>query len=350
MHDRDRIMTDEELFPYAPECHVHNTIDRGFSRGFGAHFHPVPEYYADSHVHYAAGRTGLPILEAARQYLAQAAELGVKKLVLIPPVSVSSQGNALIRPDDARMLNPHLALPRDDRRLAWLIYLRHDMPDETFVREAIQAGCHGLKLHMAPLVIAGGDSRLFLNAAWNRVFARLEAHRLPVLFHVTQYLGGSRYKNRGGADQNLVRNRYFSEGWAHDLTDTNQDLLDMFLELVRRHPGIPFIGAHELYLGLDRLDDLLDRHENLHVDTSGGFLLNDDDDFYPRDRNLIKPFVLKQADRLLYASDAATETHVSQEEQRALQRCRMRFIKRLMLPDDALQKVCHRNAERIFGF
>ena len=51
MHDRDRIVTDEDLFPYAPECHVHNTVDRGFSRGFGAHFHPVPEYFVDSPVH-----------------------------------------------------------------------------------------------------------------------------------------------------------------------------------------------------------------------------------------------------------------------------------------------------------
>lgn len=349
MRYRDRILTAEEQQPYAPECNVHNTVDQGFSRGFGAHFHPIPEYFVDSHVHYTAARTGMPILEAADQYRVQVAGLGVKKLVLIPPVSVSGQGNALIRPADARLLNPHLALSRDDRRLAWLIYLRHDMPDERFVREAVESGCHGLKLHMAPLVIAGADCRRFLEAAWGRVFSRLEAHKLPVLFHVTQYLGGSRYKNRGGADQNLVRNRYFSEGWTHGLTATNQDLLDMFLELVRRYPGIPFIGAHELYLGLDRLDELLDRHENLHIDTSGGFLLNDDDDFYPRDRDLIKKFVLKQADRLLYASDAATEAYVSPAEQHALQRCRMRFVKRLMLPDDALQHVCHRNAERIFG-
>ncbi|MDW7658443.1 MAG: amidohydrolase family protein, partial [Bacillota bacterium] len=176
-----------------------------------------------------------------------------------------------------------------------------------------------------------------------------EQNQLPVLFHVTQYLGGSRYKNQGGDDIKIIRNRYFGEGQEKGITYTNDDLLRMFLQIADAHPGIPFIGAHELYIGLDRLDDLLDKHANLHVDTSGGFLLNDDDDFYPRERDLYKKFVIKQASRLLYASDAATEDHVSQEQQKALQRCRIRFIKRLQLPDDALQQVCHRNAERIFG-
>jgi predicted TIM-barrel fold metal-dependent hydrolase len=350
MRFRDMILTDEQKYPYAPECAVHNTVDNGFSRGFGAHFHPVPEYFVDCHVHYASALTGQPLLDAVGRYQAMAAPLGIRKLVLLPPVSVSSQANARIQPGDVRRLNPHLELELTDPGLAWLIYLRHDMPDENLVREAIEKGCRGLKLHMAPMVVTGADYRTFLNPAWKRVFTLLEQHGLPVLFHVTQYIGGSRYKNQGGDDRKIIKNRYFSEGWDQGITYTNEDLLTMFLQLVSTHPGIPFIGAHELYMGLDRLDDLLDKHANLHIDASGGFLLNDDDDFYPRDRDLYKQFVIKQASRILYASDAATEDYVPREQQQALQRCRIRFIKRLQLPDEPLQLVCHRNTERIFGF
>lgn len=350
MRYRDMILTDEQQFPRAPECAVHNTVDNGFARGFGAHFHPVPEYFADCHVHYAASVTGQPLLDAVGRYRALAAPLGVRKLVLLPPVSVSSKANAHIQPGDVRRLNLHLDLAQADPDLAWLIYLRHDMPDEAFVREAIGKGCRGLKLHMAPLVVTGADYRVFLSPAWKRVFTLLEQNRLPVLFHVTQYIGGSRYKNMGGDDRKIVRNRYFSEGRDRGITCTNEDLLAMFLQLVSTHPGIPFVGAHELYLGLDRLDDLLDSHDNLHIDASGGFLLNDDDDFYPQDRDLYKKFVIKQASRILYASDASTEDHVTCEQQQAMQRCRMRFIRRLQLPDEPLQLVCHRNTERIFRF
>ncbi|MDW7659399.1 MAG: hypothetical protein SCM11_19705, partial [Bacillota bacterium] len=174
MRYRDMILTDEQQYPHAPECAVHNTVDNGFARGFGAHFHPVPEYFADCHVHYAASVTGKPILEAAERYLALVAPLGIQKLVLLPPVSVSSKANALIHPSDVRLLNPHVELTLTRKNLAWLIYLRHDMPDDSFVKEAIDKGCQGLKLHMAPMVVSGADYRIFLNPAWKRVFDLLE--------------------------------------------------------------------------------------------------------------------------------------------------------------------------------
>ena len=347
---RNLVLTDEQQYPYAPEHYLANQEwDNGFSKGYGEHFHPVPAYFADCHVHYLFPQTGQAILDSAYRLLKVKMPYPVKKLLLLPPVGVGGWPLALQRTYQVRQLNPHLELERTDPNLGWAIYLRHDTPDPGFVEEAVAKGCNGVKLHMAPMLMEGVDYRVFLSPEWDKTFSTMEKYRLPVLFHITQTVMNSSYKAGSGSSERYTEQSYFVGARSRGLSYTNFDLLEMFQELLRRYPGITFVGAHELYMGLDRLDELFDQYANLCVDTCGGFTLIPFDHMYPQEAECYKKFFIKHADRLLFATDAESNFYQTEDEYRYFYERRMRFIMELHLPYDVLQKVCHSNCERIFG-
>ena len=137
----------------------------------------------------------------------------------------------------------------------------------------------------------GGDHKVWLNAEWQAIFERLSAARLPVLWHVTQRHTVSPYT--GGGLQS-----YWTEAWEKGLTCTNQDLLDVFLELCNRWPDIPFIGAHQLHVGFDKLDELLPKYPNLYIDTSCGCFVRWGDRLYKPDRRRGRDFFCRHAERI----------------------------------------------------
>ncbi len=339
---------DENLYPHAPEVYEREVLDNGFSRGWGMHFHPVEDYWLDCHVHFRA--EDKDVSKAVDNYLKGVSRYNVKKILAIPDiVSVDVKTSGAGLNDNgmyARYLNPHMSQGTLDddifrnENIYWMIYLDYKVPDAAFVEEAHDRGVSGVKLHNAPLISEGGDRKVWFSNEWDAVFRKIQECGMTVLIHVTQRLSASPYKGAG-------KNLYFSEGWKKGITYTNEDLLQDFLMLLKMYPGINFIGAHELFLGLERLDELLDAYPNLHIDSSGGFMLREDDDFYDYERKLYRDFFLKHSKRILFATDVIFTKDGPPENTEKYYAVRTRFIKKLRLPNEVLQDVAHGNAERL---
>ena len=230
-----------------------------------------------------------------------------------------------------------------DPRLVWLLWLEHDHPDLDACRRAFDLGCGGLKLHNASIITSGGDYHVWESEEWARVFAEVEARRKPILWHVTQRMTASAY-NGGGL------RAYWSDGYEKGVTFTNEDLLQAHLRLADAHPGIPFIGAHQHYLGLDRLEQIFAAHPNVYVDTSVGGIVRDGDQLYPEDRERWHDFVVRHADRVLFGTDSGVVSYAATFEvnvQAFLNHAR--FVHQLRLPDDVLQKVAWANCARLYN-
>ncbi|MBE3124023.1 MAG: amidohydrolase family protein [Planctomycetes bacterium] len=136
-------------------------------------------------------------------------------------------------------------------------------------------------------------------------------------------------------------------------------ILEAFARLVQRHPQTTFIGAHVgCYAeNLDWVSDLLDRCPNLYVDISAriGEL--------GRQPYTARRFFLQHAERILFGLDMGPHLEAYRIQYRFLETGDEYFnynpgevpaqgrwyICGLYLPDDVLEKVYYRNAERLFN-
>ncbi|MFL5803771.1 MAG: amidohydrolase family protein [Roseiflexaceae bacterium] len=134
-------------------------------------------------------------------------------------------------------------------------------------------------------------------------------------------------------------------------------LMGAFANLVARHPGTDFVGAHVgCYAeNLGWVGALLDRCPNFYIDISAriGEL--------GRQPYSARRFFLRYADRILFGTDAGPKLEVYQRYYRFLETDDEYFsydgkivsgqgrwsIYGLYLPDDVLEKVYFRNAERV---
>jgi len=303
------------------------TEDDGFSQGWGFHMLPSERYWVDSHCHFNA-----PTADEGREAITRwferltAWRLGQFVGIGATPTTIATFAE----------------LGRDPR-LIWLLQLRHDNPDLAACRKALDLGAGGLKLHNAPIITTAADYHVWENEAWAAVFAELDRRQKVVLWHVTQRMTASAY-NGGGLQA------YWGEGRKRGVSFTNEDLLQAHLRLVRAYPHIPFIGAHQHYLGLERLDSLLRDYPNLYIDTSVGGIVRWGDELYPEDRERWADFVVRHADRILFGTDSgvgSTGTLFEVNVQAFLNHAR--FVHQLHLPDTVLQKVAWANAARLYG-
>ncbi len=312
---------------YDPDVARRETEDDGFSRGWGFHMLPSERYWVDSHCHFSA-----PTADDGRAAITHWFErLSAWRLGQFVGIGASPSTIELF------------AELGGDPRLIWLLQLRHDNPDLAACRRALDLGAGGLKLHNAPIITSAGDYHVWESEDWAAVFAEMDRQRKVVLWHVTQRMTASAY-NGGGLQA------YWGEGRKKGVTFTNEDLLQAHLRLVRAYPGIPFIGAHQHYLGLERLDRLFAEYPNLYIDTSVGGIVRWGDELYPEDRERWSDFVVRHADRILFGTDSGVGCSGALFEvnvQAFLNH--VRFIHQLRLPDDVLQKVAWANAARLYG-
>lgn len=338
---------DEQRTPHAPDALERDVGDGGFSSGWAPHAKPIPDYYFDFHVHYL-NADQRSIGEVIRPDLDRALAQRVKRTLLIvrahdqkaPDLSRSTEltGDTSYSIDTLRRLGE--GLPWDEN-VVLSTWMYHSTPEAELVRKSRQVGARCIKLHNAPVITEAASPDLWLSPAWGEAFTAMEELGLPVLWHVTQRLSSSAYTF--GA-----RNAYWQTGWEKGITFTNQDLLDVYLTLLTRHPKLNFVAAHQLHLGWERLDALFTGYPNLYVDTTVGCTLRFFDDFYPQDKAFLRAVFIKWADRILYGTDHfwqgygnAGIEHLGNEH--------MNFLRALDLPHDVLQKICYGNAERLTG-
>jgi predicted TIM-barrel fold metal-dependent hydrolase len=291
------------------------------------HFQPTAATWFDAHVHFSLKKPASQ--QQILVYQASVKSYPVGKAAVVLPMSRSGKTSISL---------PHL--PGAEPQAAWFLYLDYLHPDPVRLQEGIRAGISGIKLHNAMIITDGADHRCWLSDAWRQVFRLLEEHHLPVLWHVTQRLTDSPYT--GGK-----RNLYWDTGWKKGIRYSNQDLLDVFLEIVHDYPGINFIAAHQLHLGWSRLAALLDTYPNLYTDTSVGCFVRELDTLYDQDRDRIRSFFIRYSRQILFGTDLILPVVPDESSIRRVYDGHIRFIRQLRLPDEVLQLISHQNAERI---
>jgi predicted TIM-barrel fold metal-dependent hydrolase len=132
-----------------------------------------------------------------------------------------------------------------------------------------------------------------------------------------------------------------------------------------RHPRLVVVNAHMLDHfnsdeQLDYLGYVLETYPNLHVDLAARF-----QQFHQMDREKLRAFIIKYADRILYGTDIGSQPKPGQYENVAEQYYRTFQLletdqmirggffgetetKGLALPEDVLKKIYYRNAIRLY--
>jgi len=333
---------------YSPDVGERNTSDGGFSKGWGAHFPPCEEYWYEAHTHLNNEECGdINISEILSAHENMLDEFGVKKSAFIIKVFDEKTG---WKPDGSEtgkffpceQVFGETKFLKNQDRFFWAPWIRYNDPNLTLLNNCINRGAAYIKLHNAEIIIDAANPECWYSEKWRRMFEKMEEKHIPVLWHVTQRLTACPYRGMGA-------NSYWKVGVPKGVTYNNQRLLDIFLDVVEKYPGINFIGAHQLHLGWECLAKLFERYKNLYIDTSVGCYLKNDDDFYANDKEYLRNVFIKNYDRILFATDVyykqpkMTEWKIKDEY-----RGHIRFIKRLNLPHRVLQAISHKNAERLF--
>lgn len=334
----------QTTYPHSPDVLERETADSGFSKGWGMHFVPTARYYVNIHGHIQFDDLGKAD-DAVRTYLNKVKPLHIKRTVACAPTMSREsdrnipQGFNVFCMTRREELAPYFSLARRHEGLHIMLFLHFRNPDTELIKWSIEQGACAVKLHNAPIIVGAADPGIWLGDEWAAAFEVIEKAGLPVLWHVTQRLTSSPYTG-GGA------NSYWKEGWKKGVSYTNETLLKIYLEIVERYPGIPFLSAHQLHIGWERLDALMNRHPNLHIDTSIGCYVREGDRLYDDDRDFIRAFFIAHSDRILFGSDYSLTDQIGQvtEEENHI-----RFIRQLRLPDAELQHISHGNAERALG-
>ena len=339
----------EARYPHADDALERMYAEDGFAAGWAPHQKPVPAYFFDNHIHYG-GPKDATAPERLISALETWEELGALRALVIfnvcgdkkdgaaPAYAVPRWGDRFSVEEAKELLGTFFGAGR----CFWSAWLDHNEPNPGLVHAAADAGFHGIKLHNAPVIEANAPHDVWLSDQWRETFKAIGERKLPVLFHVTQRLPGSAYTGGG-------RNTYWTAGWDNGAAYGNEDLLQSFLTCCRRCPDVDFIGAHQLHIGWERLDELFTGLPNLYVDTTVGCTLRLYDDFYPHDKEYLRDVFIKWADRILFGTDSFWGDGARDQKPGAANLARhMRFITSLDLPGGALDKICRSNMERLY--
>jgi len=257
-----------DKFPRSPDVIERETLEGGFAKGWSPHAKPTPEYYFDCHIHYKGTSDG-SVSEEIRGDVKAADALGIKKAILMLQL-YGKKWNPGMKTQTVMDAFEYFSVAELERQMPGLletgvcvpsVYINYFSPEPELVDAAADFGVKMIKLHNAPVIEDNAPHDLWLEKEWDAFFYAIEKRGLAVLFHVTQRLAAAAYTGGG-------RNTYWKKGWENGVTYTNEDLLQAFLELCRRYPGIDFVGAHQLHVGWELLENLFSEFKVLYVDAS----------------------------------------------------------------------------------
>jgi hypothetical protein len=133
--------------------------------------------------------------------------------------------------------------------------------------------------------------------------------------------------------------------------------INAWQRVLDRHPNLKVVNAHMMFLlgskdQLHYLMYMLDRYPNLHVDLAADFQF-----FRWLSPEVLRAFMIRYADRILFGTDIGTDTKggiarygsAFQILETAGQvKSGSRTIQGLQLPRDVLEKIYYRNAVRVY--
>ncbi|MBN2290398.1 MAG: amidohydrolase family protein [Candidatus Glassbacteria bacterium] len=332
--------------PLDPAAAARDTADGGFSREYGFYMRPYCYFWSDAHTHTCFG--DLPREERIR-------ELNLLHNLMYELDIVNCAVFCKTEED--------LALVDSLGKDAPVWYVEYNDPDVEKLRSYYERyHIRAVKKHNIPLFYAqfNGDSvefplgsgkmqpvsvEMMVSPEWMRFYEVCQELGLPITWHTNNRYGPSPY-NFGGDN---------SKCWD-GLPYNNDYVLHLVERILETYPGIDLILCHQGFMGHTKLSRLFERHPNLYIDTSAGYILQDGDYLTDEERARIRPFFIRWADRILFGSDANAMWEeldtVSEHELRRHIYNHVhpfkRFIQHLYLPQPALSKVAHRNFERLF--
>jgi predicted TIM-barrel fold metal-dependent hydrolase len=325
----------EDAYPYSPDVFERETEDGGFSKGWGVHFPPSERYWIDCHSHVNAKTDFVQYLN---EWFDWAVAWRLAKTILVDghPKTLTNAFSS-----DPFSYDQLAEVVKNDKRAAFLYAPGVDTPDPEPLIEALEYGAKGLKLWSPTFIIEGREPDEFEHHKWEAVFKIVNDRQLPIVWHVTQRMTASPYT--GGS-----LHAYWSEGWKKGVKYTNEDLLQSFLRIAKTYPNGHFIGAHQHYVGWERLEQIFEEYPNTYIDTSIGGFIRWGDVMHPHDQKRIRDFFLKYSGRILFGTDTGIGKGSHKETGHLGLMGHMLFIRQLRLPYAELQKVSHQNAERLF--
>ncbi len=314
--------------PHCPTIKERETLDGGFSKGWGLHFQPSEDYWFDSHTHLRPVDRHSALYRLLDEWFARLDAFRLGRLMAIA--------------EDREKFNTYRDVSDTDQRFNWLVTIPATDPDVDILKAAMDNGARGLKLHNGHIMVGEVEPEVWLSEEWAEIFSMAQAQKMPVLWHVTQRMSASPYHG-GGAES------YWSKGYKKGVEASNEKLLQMTLEILKRYSELKVIGAHQLHLGTERLSGLLKEYQNLYVDTSCSFFVRWADTIYEEDRKLLRDFVERYPERVLFGTDA--QLKVGGIDQYLVQGFlgHARCINQLRLTNETLQKVAYQNAECLYG-
>ena len=312
--------------PHSPYLLMRDTIEGGFSGGWMPHFVPSEDHWIDMHTHLRNFNSEDDLRRTLDEWFSRVSTYRLGKVV-----TITGQDNMFAVFND---------FSQNDRRFAWIYRPPITTPSVEKVREAVRNGACAIKLHNASIMQARVPRDIYESDEWQAIFAFAEREEIPLLWHVTQRLGYSPYHGGG-------LNTYWSDGWEKGIDFNNEDLLQDVLKLMKRFPKLKVIGAHQLHVGLDRLDELFKNYENLYIDSSCGMYLRYADEFIEEDRLKIRDFFETWSERIVFGTDIFLSPGSTNDYSVETFQCHSRFILKLGLNDKALQDVAWRTAERL---
>ena len=337
---------DENRYPHENDVLEREFADGGFSKGWAMQSKPTPNYFFDAHVHYL-GPTDKPLKICLKEHTDAAESIDIKRSLIFTQIYKSKWNYNMLTKTvmdkfpyfKVEEIKDQIHESNADPRHVWAAYMNYFSSEPDLVHEAADAGIRCIKLHNSTVIENNVSPDIWLSKEWTDVFKAIEERELPINFHATQRISASHYTG-------AARNSYWAKGWNNGTSYTNEDLFKVFLTCCKRYPKINFIGAHQLHMGWERLDQLFTGYPNLYVDTSCGCVLRLYHDFYPNDKEYLRKIFIRWADRIIFGTDCFwgmpdmplnIESNVRH----------MRFIHALDLPEVVLNKICYENQERL---
>jgi hypothetical protein len=160
-----------------------------------------------------------------------------------------------------------------------------------------------------------GRNRMFDDPANLRLYEACEIVGLPICFHIDN--------NKNMEEKGLPR---------------LERVLKMF-------PKCNFIAHAQFWLQFvdGTCDRLLQKYPNLYAEPSGLRMVS----VLNRDRTYTKKFLIRNADKILFGTDAGWWSFKKSVEQREMQ---FSLFEQLDLPKDVKEKIYYKNASKLFGF
>ena len=312
--------------PLSPYLIERDTDDGGFSGGWLPHFSPSEELWVDTHVHLRGLTDSDSLKNLINKWFSILDAYRLGKVVCIT--------------DQENFFDLFDATAQEDPRFAWMYWPKIDAPSLSKVQEAISHGSCAIKLHNSPVISGKTPRDIYQSDEWQSIFAYAATNDVPLLWHAVSRVNASPY--HGGHLHWL-----WKEGWENGVSFTNENLLEDMLTLLRRFPTLKIIGAHALYIGLDRLAELFGEYKNLYIDSSCSMMLRWADDFSEEVRSQLCEFIETWSERILFGSDASLFPGSIDEFAIQAFLGHPRFMLKLWLSDKALQDVAWRNAYKL---